>query len=99
MGDERVKLSTEEALGLLDVREGRVHTFRDANGILVGADWDEPQVRDLVAKHGAELSGPAARAMNHGVVVVEGPGRWLFVETKTGACDAFEKAREEVTGC
>jgi hypothetical protein len=63
------------------VRDGRVHTFRNAGNILVGADWDEADVLAAIHAHGAELSGAQATAMDHGLCLFDERGA-LFLRTK-----------------
>jgi hypothetical protein len=84
--DERKRLTLEEAIALLPPKD-RVHTFVQVvttqGALLVGADWDRTDVIELIQTNGAELAGPAAAKMGHGLVVVEreperGP---LFIET------------------
>jgi hypothetical protein len=73
--DDRENITLEEALAALDIREGdRVHSFIPVGGAaLVGADWGLAQVRDAIEQHGAEISGPNALAMRHGVTIRDLP--------------------------
>lgn len=82
-GDARQSLSFDEAVALLPP-EGRVHTFVQVAHILVGAHWDREAIYDEFRRYGAELSGAAATAMKHGIVVLReyDAGGPLFVETR-----------------
>ena len=83
MGDERVFLTTEAAEAML--RDGEViHTFRSAPGIVIGADMDRIKLVEAFKKYPPELSGEAATAMKHGIVIQDDHG-YLFVETKEAA--------------
>lgn len=65
---------------MLDVRDGRVHTFRNPAGILVGADWDVADLIALIRVRGCELAGKTASSMRHGLVLFDGSR--LFIATK-----------------
>lgn len=68
MTEEKEPLSFEQAVSMLP--EGpRIHTFRCATFSLLGADWDRDMVLAEIKEHGAELAGPIAARMNHGLVV------------------------------
>jgi len=71
-----VLLSTEVALEGLKVDEGHVHCLVQRAGLaelaLIGADWPLTEVRALFDLHGAELAGPGAFHMGHGIVVRAG---------------------------
>lgn len=77
---ERVKLETDKAIEMLPDGE-TVHTFRNGAGMLIGADWDKSKIIEAINEHGAELAGPQAKAMNHGIAI-DIHGAYLFVETK-----------------
>jgi hypothetical protein len=80
MNNERVKVPFEDAVAMLPDGD-RVHTFRDAGGILVGASYERADLLDLLKKYGVELSGSAATQMKHGLCLVDEHGP-LFIETK-----------------
>lgn len=82
--DERVTVELDDAISRLALRDGRVHTFRDAGIALLGADWDLEDAIAAMRKHGVEESGPAATEMKHGLVVIDDHGP-IFIETKVGA--------------
>lgn len=76
---------------MLDVdADGRVHTFRNTVGILIGADWDATEVEAAIRTHGCELSGQTASSLGHGLVLRDERG-YLFLRTKdrerSGASD------------
>lgn len=79
----RTQLTAEQAEAMLP--EGDyVHTFVNAAGILLGADWERESVlkrfRDGT-KQPPELAGAIATSMNHGICFWDGD-HWVFVETK-----------------
>lgn len=78
--DEREPVSYERAVEMIGDGE-LIHTIRNsAAGLLLGADWDRADLLKAIAKHGAELSGPSASAMNHGLLLIDDHGP-LFIET------------------
>ncbi len=77
--DERVPLSYDQAVAMLPEAE-RIHTFRGALPIMIGADWPRAALLDAIRTHGAELSGPGATGMGHGIVLIDDKGL-LFIET------------------
>ena len=79
--DDVVDLTIEEAEALLDINDGRVHSFAQGGTMLIGADWDLEDVLTRFRDHGAELSGAIATGMGHGVAS-RGGGRALFFATK-----------------
>lgn len=75
--DDREDLALEAALAALDVKDGHVHTFVQAGPqILLGADWKLGSVREAFQAYGAEIAGPGALAMNHGVSVRDVPNKF-----------------------
>jgi hypothetical protein len=82
--DERVPLTVEQAMALLDVQDGHVHTFLGGS-ILIGADWPAEAARQCFEKNGVELAGEQATKMRHGIVSFEGGARAVFFATKEGA--------------
>ena len=74
---ERQFITPEQALSILNEGE-EIHTFRNPNGMLLGADWDRQNVIDEINKEGAvlEIGGETCRKMNHGLVINQS----LFVE-------------------
>lgn len=81
MEDAR-RVDADEALAMLDMVDGCVHTFRQMGPGLVGSDWRWGDVYLLVRDQGgADLAGPVAARMGHGLAVDWG-GSWLFLATK-----------------
>lgn len=80
MADDRTELTVDQADAML-VPGDTVHAIRDAGPALIGGDWSRKQVLALIKKHGAELAGPQASAMNHAVVVVDNAGPVWFETT------------------
>ena len=78
----RERIDADAAIAMLDVRGGRVHTFRNPAGMLLGADWDLPDIEDAIRRCGCELSGEMATGMGHGLVLFDGPKEPVFVATK-----------------
>ena len=82
MSDERVFLSFEEAVKMLPDGE-YIHTFRNPGaGLMVGADHDRTELLEKMKESDLELSGEAATAMKHGLVLFDDNGP-LFIATKT----------------
>lgn len=73
----------DTAVQMLEVVEGRVHTYRQAGGggPLIGADWGHEKILAAIQKHGVELAGEVATAMKHGLTLCDDTG-WLFIATK-----------------
>lgn len=74
----RVILSVEDFLARLDVRDGYVHTFRNAPGMLFGTDWTLKEAEAAARQYPPELAGPAAEAMGHGVYLTDHHGPVFF---------------------
>ena len=85
MSNERVRLTTDAAVAML-VDGDTIHTFRGRIPCLVGADRSRKAVIDLIEKHGAELSGPGATMMGHGLAVYD--KGWIYLATKDSADEA-----------
>jgi len=83
--DERVHLTVEQAMGMLDVKGTRVHTLvNPAVNMMVGADWDVEQVRACFEENGVELAGHTATSMGHGLASKD-RGRWVYFATREGS--------------
>ena len=76
---ERVVMTFEQAIALLPEGD-HIHTFRSSPGVLIGADWDRENLLLHMQKYPPELSGPAATAMHHGMVLIDENGP-LFIAT------------------
>lgn len=80
MEDEREPVTYERAVAMIGDGE-RIHTFRQPMaGMMLGADWDRAEMLRAIEKHGAELSGPLATGMKHGLLLIDDLGP-LFIET------------------
>ena len=78
--EEKSELTEEKAISMISENE-LIHTFRGNGPAIVGCSHEREWIIELIKKHGAELSGPMASAMNHGVALKDDHG-WLFIETK-----------------
>jgi hypothetical protein len=81
--NEPQRLTYEQAVAMLP-DNGRIHTFVNPAGILVGTDWDREQILDLLRTGEPELAGDMATSMGHGLAAHRGTGP-VFIETKSGA--------------
>lgn len=82
MSDKRVFLSFDEAVKMLPDGE-YIHTFRNpAVGLMLGSDHDRTELLEKMKKSVLELSGEAATATKHGLVLFDDNGP-LFIATKT----------------
>lgn len=77
--DERVHLTYDQAVALLPPGD-RIHTFRGTLPLMIGADWPREKLLAHIREHGAELSGPGATGMGHGLALIDSVGL-LFIET------------------
>jgi hypothetical protein len=84
--DERVELTPEQALAMLP--EGEiVHTFRNPDGMMLGADWGRAAVEEEIRNaERRELAGDMATRMGHGLVLFPKDAQYqrdlLFVATR-----------------
>lgn len=78
----RHALGETEAVSMLPDGD-MIHTFRCDNfNMLFGCDMDRSKIVELIQTIGAELSGPMATAMHHGIHIKHGGGNGLFVATR-----------------
>jgi hypothetical protein len=93
MGSENYSVPVEEAMQRLAVIEDYddgngprpcVHTFVASGFGLLGAHWGVEETRAAFERWGVETSGEAARAMNHGLAIIEREPREraVFFETR-----------------
>lgn len=76
---ERKTVTFEEAVKLLPAGE-RIHTFRQAGPMMLGADHTrEGLLAALKAAPAIEITGPGAQAMKHGLAIHDDHGV-LFIE-------------------
>lgn len=94
--DQQDRIPVEDALALLAVFDGSVHTFLQSGTMLVGADWALEDVQTLLDLHGAVLTGGIAAGMGHGVAVVRPDGSPLFLATDPDRLAAVEAGRRKV---
>lgn len=78
--EERTVVPFEEAEKMLPDGD-RVHTFRQAGPMLIGADWDKEELLEHIKDFEILETGPAARGMNHGIAIIDKNGP-LFIATK-----------------
>ena len=83
MNTERERIPVEQAVAMLPEGD-RIHTFRQAGPILVGADWPRSDIVDAFRTQGVELAGEQATKMNHGLVFFDEKGP-VFVATRKEA--------------
>ena len=83
---DRYILTADEAIACLPEGDN-VHTMI-ANGIMIGADWTREAVIAHIREHGAQLGGPVATRMRHGICL--DPRRRLFCATDAEALAALE---------
>jgi hypothetical protein len=80
VSDERKFMDAEEAIALLPDGD-EVHTFRSASFGLIGADWERAALVEAIREAKvAEVTGPAAQGMKHGLAIQNGSSP-LFIET------------------
>ena len=95
---ERVFLTTEEALGVLNWHDDNgcaaVHTFRAGGFAIIGCDWPRASVEAWLAAHEVELTGPMARGMGHGIGGLDDLGPLMLAtdESRLAALEAQEVA-------
>lgn len=80
--DEPVLLSYEEAVALLPDGD-RIHTFLDAGGALMGANWFRAEILDLLERsERREITGPSAQSYGHGLAATREDGVPVFIKTR-----------------
>lgn len=102
---ERLFISPEEALGLLDYSANDVHVFiANGMGMIVGCDWSTENIKELLhnSKHHIEIADPdgMARSMKHGISVdINGNAQDnRFLCTDEDKLKEFEKKWEKYDG-
>lgn len=78
--ENRYRLTKEQARDMLPDKE-YIHTLRDGNICLVGADWNRDEMLEMIDIYEFELTGEQATSMGHGMAFKDELG-WIFVETK-----------------
>jgi hypothetical protein len=79
--DDKVLLTTEQAIDALDVQDGQVHVFMNPSaGVLIGADWSLASITKATESAlSRQVGGEACLRMKHGLVLEKGAGDYLFV--------------------
>ena len=84
------RVAKEVALEMLDIipdydqgdgPEPHVHTMRTVGPVMLGAHWQLTEVEAAIDKYGIEETGEQAKAINHGLVIIDDNGP-LFLATK-----------------
>lgn len=84
------KFTPEEAISVLPEGD-RIHTFRNSQGMLFGADWKRDKLEAAIRKAGeARITVGMAKSTNHGIVIVDETGP-LFIETNKTLVAAVEE--------
>ena len=94
MSDRR-KITVEEVDRLLRPGE-HVHSFRQGGTCFIGADWPRAKILKAAKKFGAEVAGPGARGMGHGIALIDDTGLVVFEHDKA-ALDAFDPVEVATT--
>jgi len=83
-------ITVAEAVHLLNDGD-RIHTFRNGNGTLVGADHDRKRLIKQIEKYKStlQIAGEAARGMKHALILEDEHG-YLFIETNEEKLNAFD---------
>ena len=93
-------ISAEEAIALIPTGD-TVHTFYNAPFGLIGADWDRKDVIETLNKADnlIELTGEAARSLDHGICVYskdcKDQNNILFINTDREKLEAFDPQDEQ----
>ena len=91
-------ITAEQAISVLPDGES-IHTFYNPGFGLVGADWDKADITDKLRRSDIiELTGPAARGMNHGICTYRKDAKYqsdiLFIETDEVRVSVLENELE-----
>ncbi len=89
MTDKKM-ITADEAISLLNDGES-IHTFRNGNGILLGADHSRKTILNDIKNYEdtLEISGDMARKMKHALVLTDEVG-YLFIETNEEKLNEFD---------
>lgn len=81
--ENRVYLTTEQAIRLLPAGKKEIHTFANPSaGFMLGADLSRERVEKMIDQAEIrEISGPTAAGMGHGLCIWLDK-RPLFIETE-----------------
>jgi hypothetical protein len=87
--EEKVLLSYDQAVAMLEDGDGDVHVFMNPAGMLIGADWRREQVLKMLKVGKCELGGEMCKKMGHGLVCAH-QGKYHFVQTKKATAEMVE---------
>jgi len=89
MSNERRFITPNEAISLLNDGD-RIHTFRNPNGMLIGADWNRESIIEALKSHpnSIEIGGQACRRIKHGLILND--GNFLFIECNEQRLNEFD---------
>ena len=95
-------ITTEQAISVLPDGDS-VHTFYNPGFGLIGADWGKEDITDKLRRSDIiELTGPAARGMNHGICAYNKDAKYqsdiLFIETDEARVSVLERELEALHG-
>lgn len=68
-----------------------IHTFMSTPGTLLGADWTRGEVVEEIETSRCEIGGELCRSMGHGLVIWLNGVEPVFVETRKGAVEEYDK--------
>ncbi len=82
-------ITPDEAISLLNEDE-QIHTFRNPNGMLLGADHNRESLIKLLRANPdkIQIGGEACRRINHGLIIDD--GGYLFIETNEKKLNTFD---------
>lgn len=84
MNDDKKQISFDDAVKLLPDGD-TVHTFRQTDFAILGADHKRETLLDAMRKaQDIDVTGEQAQAMNHGLAIHDEHG-WLFIATRPDA--------------
>ena len=86
---EKRFITPEEAINLLNNDE-QIHTFRNPNSMLIGADHDRESIIERLEANPdkIQIGGEQCRRMKHGLILED--GGYLFIETNEEKLNAFD---------
>jgi hypothetical protein len=84
--EEKILLSYDQAVAMLEDGDGDVHVFMNPAGMLIGADWRREQVLIMLKAGECELGGEMCMKMGHGLVCTH-QGKHHFVQTKKATAE------------
>ena len=91
-------ITAEQAISVLPDGDS-VHTFYNPGFGLIGADWGKEDITDKLRRSDIiELTGSAARGMNHGICAYSKDAKYqsdvLFIETDEARVSVLERELE-----